>query len=31
MQVSTLFAKPFEVSALKQVVVIRADGAITGV
>ncbi len=31
MQVWTLFAKPFEVSALKQVVVIRADGAITGV
>ena len=31
MQVSTIFAKPFEVTTLKRVGVSRADGAITGV
>ena len=31
MQVSTIFAKPFEVTTLKLVGVSRADGTITGV
>jgi alkaline phosphatase D len=31
MQVSTIFAKPFEVTTLKRVGVSRAGGAITGV